>query len=49
LPYDPEYPVVCFDEACEQLIGEVRSPRRVRRGHPAQADYECERKGVCTS
>jgi hypothetical protein len=23
LPYDPEYPVVCFDEACKQLFGEV--------------------------
>jgi hypothetical protein len=25
LPYDPEYPVVCFDEACKQLFAEVRS------------------------
>jgi hypothetical protein len=45
LPYDPEYPVVCFDEACKQLFGEVRKPRR-RRGR-AQVDYEYERKGVC--
>ncbi len=47
LPYDPKYPVVCFDEACKQLFGEVRSPRRPRRGRPAQVDYEYERKGVC--
>ena len=47
LPYDPAYPVVCFDEACKQLFGEVRSPRRPRRGSPAQVDYEYERKGVC--
>ena len=47
LPYDPAYPVVCFDEACKQLFGEVREPRRPRRGHPAQVDYEYERKGVC--
>ena len=47
LPYDPRYPVVCFDEACKQLFGEVRSPRRCRRGHRAQVDYEYERKGVC--
>ncbi len=46
LPYDPDYPVVCFDEACKQLFGEVRSPRRSRRGR-AQVDYEYERKGVC--
>jgi hypothetical protein len=44
-PYDPNYPVVCFDEACKQLFGEVRSPRR-RRG-AALVDYEYERKGVC--
>jgi hypothetical protein len=47
LPYDPRYPVVCFDEACQQLFGEVRPGRRVRRGRPAQVDYEYERKGVC--
>jgi hypothetical protein len=47
LPYDPSYPVVCFDEACKQLFGEVRPTRRTRSGSPAQADYEYERKGVC--
>jgi hypothetical protein len=39
LPYDPDYPVVCFDEACKQLFGEVRLPRRSRRGC-AQVDHE---------
>ena len=47
LPYNPRYPVVCFDEACRQLFGEVRPPRRARRGHSARVDYEYERKGVC--
>jgi DDE superfamily endonuclease len=47
LPYDPRYPVVCFDEACKQLFGEVRPARRPRRGNPARVDYEYERKGVC--
>jgi hypothetical protein len=47
LPYDPRYPVVCFDEACKQLFGEVRLPRQARRGQPARVDYEYERKGVC--
>jgi hypothetical protein len=47
LPYDPRYPVVCFDEASKQLFGEVRPPRRPRPGRPAQVDYEYERKGVC--
>src|SRR6516162_9795152 len=30
LPYDPAYPVVCFDEACKQLFGEVRPAQRPR-------------------
>lgn len=47
LPYNPAYPVVCFDEACKQLFGEVRPTRRARPGSPAQVDYEYERKGVC--
>lgn len=44
LPYDPDYPVVCFDEACKQLFGEVRQPQQGRR---LRIDYEYERKGVC--
>jgi hypothetical protein len=47
LPYDPAYPVVCFDEACKQLFGEVRSPLPPRPGSPTKQDYEYERKGVC--
>jgi DDE superfamily endonuclease len=47
LPYNPAYPVVCFDEACKQLFGEVRPSRPARPGSPAQVDYEYERKGVC--
>lgn len=47
LPYDPKVPVVCFDEASQQLFGEVRSPQRPGRGRPKRVDYEYERKGVC--
>ena len=47
LPYDPRYPVICFDEACQQLFGEVRPTQRPRPGRPARMDYEYERKGVC--
>lgn len=46
-PYDPEQPVVCFDEACKQLFGEVRQPQPARPGQRARQDYEYERKGVC--
>ena len=47
LPYDPRWPVVCFDEACKQLFGEVRAPQPPRPGRAARVDYEYERKGVC--
>jgi DDE superfamily endonuclease len=47
LPYNPKYPVVCFDEACQQLFGEVRPAQPPRPGIPARVDYEYERKGVC--
>jgi DDE superfamily endonuclease len=47
LPYDPHYPVVCFDEACKQLFGEVRPPLPPEPGRPGRQDYEYERKGVC--
>jgi hypothetical protein len=40
LPYDPRYPVVCFDEACKQLFGEVRPAQRTRPHRPTQIDYE---------
>ena len=47
LPYDPRYPVVCFDEACKQLFGEVRLALPPQPGRPAKEDYEYERQGVC--
>jgi len=47
LPYDPRYPVVCFDEACQQMFGEVRPLRRVQPGQASRIDTEYERKGVC--
>src|SRR5215469_5546128 len=47
LPYDPQWSVVCFDEASKQLFGEVRPPELVRPGAPSRVDYEYERKGVC--
>ena len=47
LPYDPRIPVVCMDEACKQLIAEIKTPLPVREGQPAIYDYEYQRKGVC--
>lgn len=46
LPYDPELPVVCMDESCKQLIGEVREPIPCAPGRPARIDDEYVRNGV---
>jgi hypothetical protein len=46
LPYDPKYPVVCMDESCKQLVGEVRTPIPCKPGQPARLDDEYVRNGV---
>ena len=46
LPYDPDYPVVCMDESCKQMIGEVRQPIPCAPGQPARMDDEYVRNGV---
>lgn len=46
LPYDDKYPVVCMDETCRQLIGEVRKAISCAPGRPARVDHEYVRNGV---
>lgn len=46
LPYDPDYPVVCMDESCKQMVGEVREPIPCKPGRPLRMDDEYVRKGV---
>ncbi len=46
MPYDARYPVVCMDESCKQLVGEVRSPIPCKPGQPKRMDDEYVRKGV---
>lgn len=46
LPYDPDYPVVCMDESCKQMIGEVREPIHGKPGRPKRIDDEYVRNGV---
>ena len=46
LPYDPAYPVVCMDESCKQLVGEVRGPIPCTHGKPVRMDDEYVRNGV---
>ena len=45
-PYDPCYPLVCFDETSKQLVAETKVPIPASPGHVARYDYEYERKGV---
>jgi hypothetical protein len=46
LPYDQSYPVVCMDETCKQLVGDVREGIACAPGRPARVDHEYVRNGV---
>jgi hypothetical protein len=46
LPYDRMHPVICMDESCKQLIGEVRTPIPCAPGKPERVDDEYVRNGV---
>jgi len=45
-PYDPQRPMVTFDETSKQLIGETRQPLPTQPGQPARYDYEYQRNGT---
>jgi hypothetical protein len=42
-PYDPQRPLVCFDEGTKQLMDEVKTPLPMQPGLPQRYDYEYER------
>jgi hypothetical protein len=46
-PYDPKYPVICFDERPCQLLGDVLMPIPMKPGRVQRQDYEYERNGTC--
>jgi hypothetical protein len=46
LPYDPDYPVVCMDETCKQLIGETHEAIACAPGRPTRIDHEYVRNGI---
>lgn len=46
LPYDPDYPVVCFDESSKQLVAEKRLSVPAEPGQLERYDYEYKRNGV---
>jgi transposase len=45
-PYDPEQPLICFDEQSVQLIAETRCPIPVKPGKAQRFDYEYRRNGT---
>jgi hypothetical protein len=46
-PYDPHYPVVCFDERPCFLIGDTLLPRPMRKGEIKKQQYAYEKLGSC--
>ena len=45
-PYDPQRPVVCFDETSTQLLAETQPALPPRPGLPLRQDYEYRREGT---
>ena len=45
-PYDPERPVVCFDETSTQLLADIREPLPAAPGRPRREDYEYLKGGT---
>jgi hypothetical protein len=47
LPYDPDYPLFCFDERPCFLIGEVVAARPLQSGQVRKEHYAFEKLGSC--
>lgn len=47
LPYDPLYPVICFDERPCFLIGDTLLPVAMKPGKKRKQHYEYEKLGSC--
>ncbi len=47
-PYNPERPVVCFDETSTQMLADARPPMPAAPGQPRREDYEYRREGPAT-
>lgn len=47
LPYDPAYPVLCFDERPCYLIGETMTPLNPQPGKVAKEHYAYTKNGSC--
>ncbi len=47
LPYDPQFPVVCFDERPCFLIGDAVAPLHPQPGRVAREHYAYQKNGSC--
>ena len=45
-PYDPQRPVVCFDETSTQLLSDTQAPIPAEPGKLRREDYEYRREGT---
>ena len=45
--YDPQKPVICFDERPSQLIDDVVMPIRMKSGQVQRQDHHYKRNGTC--
>ena len=45
-PFDPRFPLVCFDETPVQLVSETRKAIPMKEGQPERWDYEYHREGT---
>ena len=45
-PYNPKYPVICFDEKSKQLLADTKEPIPAKIGKIKQVDYEYKRNGT---
>jgi hypothetical protein len=46
-PYQPAFPVICFDEVPYQMVSETKLPLPMRNGKPGRYDFEYRREGTC--
>jgi hypothetical protein len=44
-PYDPETPMICFDEQPYQMLSDVRDPLPMKPGRPEHVDFKYQREG----
>jgi hypothetical protein len=46
-PFQPAYPVICFDELPYQMVSETQLPVPMQTGKPLRYDFEYRREGTC--